>query len=132
MALSRKIALRMGIAILAIILIPACGQQTPASGKPSPVRRPDVGDPGAAAGQILLAWSPAVSLGDGAIAYNVFVTNLGSGLEDPSAPSFQTSSGTGMVVSGLISTNLSWLIVRAQDSTGAEEGNTVEQTAIAP
>ena len=128
-----NILYRSGVLLLASLLIPACGM----SNNTSNTMAPSFGGlasatPGAAAGEVTLTWAPAIELNGGALVYDVFQTNAGSGTENLSAPAYQTSSGTGFTVTGLNSANHYWFIVQAQDSGGNVDGNTLEVEVIAP
>jgi hypothetical protein len=124
--------IRRLLLLLACVGIPACGQTAN-----QPTSQLSFGGlasatPGAAAGEVTLAWSPAVDFGGGSVVYDVFQTNAGSGTENLGSPSYQTSSATGFTVTGLNSANHYWFVVQAQDSAGDVDGNTLEVEVIAP
>jgi hypothetical protein len=124
--------MRGSFLLLCGIVIPACGTTNPQTSSQLSFGGLTSATPGAAAGQVNLVWSPAIDLNGGSVVYDVFQTNVGSGMENLGSPTYQTSSGTGFTVSGLNSANHYWFIVQAQDSTGHVDGNTLEIEVIAP
>jgi hypothetical protein len=131
-----------GLALALLGLIPACNNSlgnggAAGSGPVNPVNPgPDFSGltsatPGAAAGQVLLSWSPAVDHAGAGITYLVFQSNAGSGMEDMSGPTLTSGSPTGMVVTGVSGVQY-WYIVRARDGNGATDGNVVERMVVVP
>lgn len=86
---------------------------------------------GGSTGQVVLTWNPAVDYAGGGITYLIYTTNTGSGNEDLSNANYGTTSSTGYTVTGLVSSNTYWFIVRAEDVNGNTDSNTVEFSAVA-
>jgi len=124
--------MRVSFLLLCGFVIPACGTTNPQTSSQLQFGGLTSATAGAAAGQVNLTWSSAVDFNGGAVVYDVFQTNAGSGTENLGAPTYQTSSSTGFTVSGLNSANHYWFIVQAQDAGGNVDGNTLEVEVIAP
>jgi hypothetical protein len=79
-------------------------------------------------GAVTLAWSAATDPST-PITYNVYVATSSGGQDYFAAPYSTTTSGTGTTVSGLSNSTEYFFVVRAKDSAGNEDTNTVEFSA---
>ena len=124
-------SLRLSLLLLACAGLPACGTGAPSDSTPPVFAGLATALPGSATGQVNLTWAPATD-DSGAVVYDIFQTNSGSGTENLGSPTYQSSSPTGFTVSGLNSTNHYWFIVQAEDASGNVDGNMLEIEVIAP
>lgn len=124
-------SLRLLLVALACAALPACGTNAPSDSTPPVFAGLATAQPGSASGQVNLTWAPATD-DSGAVIYDIFQTNAGSGTENMGSPTYQSSSSTGFTVSGLNSANHYWFIVQAADGSGNVDGNMLEIEVIAP
>ncbi|HLY08105.1 MAG TPA: hypothetical protein VKW04_02250 [Planctomycetota bacterium] len=126
---------RLVLVLLATACIPACSGQNNPSGTGitfSGLQAPSGGaTPGAGGSQMAtLFWGPAVESNGGGFTYLIFETQLGSGQENLSSPTFSTTALTMPVT---VATGVHyWFIVQAQDAIGNVDGNTNEIEVIGP
>ena len=135
-------SMKFGLLLAAAVLVPACNGTLGNGSANGPLNNSGMpqtsfgglqaATAGGASGQVILSWSPAVDGVGAGITYLVFQSNAGSGAEDMSGPLYTTTSGTGLVLNGLVSAAQYWFIVQARDGSGGTDGNSVERTVVVP